>query len=106
MKFLRTISAKYVLLLFGICIVYTIAGKLGLQLAFFNASATAVWAPTGIALAVLLLFGFRVWPAIFVGAFIVNLTTQGGIGTSLGIALGNTLEGIVGAYLVVRFAGG
>ncbi len=86
--------------------VYFLAGKLGLRLAFVNASATAVWPPTGIALAAFLLLGYRVWPVILVGAFLVNLTTAGAAATSVGIALGNTLEGALGAYLVTRFAGG
>ena len=50
-----------------VTVVYVIAGKLGLRLAFLNASASAVWAPSGIALAALLLGGYRYWPAIFVG---------------------------------------
>jgi diguanylate cyclase (GGDEF)-like protein len=86
--------------------VYVIAGKLGLRLAFVNASATAVWAPTGIALAAFLTLGYRVWPAIFLGAFLVNVTTAGSVGTSICIAFGNTLEGLVGACLVNRFAAG
>src|SRR2546427_5957641 len=64
--------------------VFFVAGKLGLELAFEHASATAVWPPTGIALAAMLLYGYRVWPAIFVGAFLVNATTAGSIWTSLG----------------------
>ncbi len=86
--------------------VYFMAGKLGLSLAFLNASATAVWPPTGISLAVLLLFGLRLWPGVFVGAFLVNLATQGSVWTVLGIAAGNTLEAVIGAWLVSRFAGG
>ncbi len=86
--------------------VYFIAGKLGLMLAFVHASATAVSPPTGIALAAMLLFGPRVWPAILAGAFLVNVTTAGSVATSLGIAIGNTLEGLVGALLVRRFANG
>ena len=86
--------------------IYTLAGKLGLALAFVNASATAVWPPTGIALAAVLVFGPRVWPGIFLGAFLTNETTAGSPVTSLLIASGNTLEALVGAYLVNRFAGG
>ena len=87
-------------------LIYFIAGKLGLKLAFLHASASPVWPPAGIALAALLLLGYRVWPAIFVGAFLVNATTAGNIATSLGIAAGNTLEALSGAWLVNRFAGG
>src|SRR5436190_24345601 len=89
-----------------IAAVYFVAGKLGLTLAFVNASATAVWPPTGIALAAFLLLGYRVWPGIFLGAFLANLATAGTAATSLGIASGNTLEGLAGALLVDRFAGG
>ncbi len=59
-----------------VTIVYFIAGKLGLSLAFLYASASPVWPPAGIALAVLLLLGYRIWPAIFVGAFLVNANYQ------------------------------
>ncbi|MEY2490494.1 MAG: hypothetical protein QOC70_2436 [Verrucomicrobiota bacterium] len=89
-----------------VTVAYFIAGKLGLKLAFLNASASAVWPPSGIALAVLLLLGYRVWPAIFLGAFLVNYTTAGSIPTSVGIAAGNTLEALGGAWMVYRFAGG
>src|SRR5256885_2496314 len=90
----------------GLAAIYLLAGKLGLLLAFVHASATAVWPPTGIALAAFLLLGYRVWPGIFLGAFLVNLTTAGSIVTTLVIATGNTLEGLAGAYLVNRFAHG
>ena len=85
---------------------YFVAGKLGLMLAFLHVSASPVWPPTGMALAALLLFGIRFWPAIFVGAFLVNITTAGSVATSLGIATGNTLESVLGAALVTRFANG
>jgi diguanylate cyclase (GGDEF)-like protein len=86
--------------------VYFAAGRLGLSLAFVHASATAVWPPTGIALAALLVLGCRVWPGIFLGAFLVNVLTTPSIATSIGIATGNTLEALVGAWLVNRFANG
>jgi signal transduction histidine kinase len=90
----------------GLTTVYVAAGKLALRVAFLNPSASAVWPPTGIALAALLVFGLRAWPAVLLGAFLVNLTTAGNVATSLGIATGNALEAIVGALLVERFAGG
>src|SRR5437588_10622786 len=87
-------------------LVYFIAGKLGLKLAFLHVSASPVWPPAGMALAALLVLGYRTWPAIFLGAFLVNVTTAGNIATSLCIATGNTLEMLCGAWLVNRFAGG
>lgn len=85
---------------------YFCLGKLGLSLAFVHDSASAVWPPTGLALAALLLRGYRLWPGISLGAFLVNLTTQGSPATALGIATGNTLEALVAAWLVQRFANG
>src|SRR5438128_9281233 len=89
-----------------VAIIYFIVGKLGLMLASLHASASPVWPSAGIALAAMLLFGYRVWPAIFVGAFLVNLTTAGNVATSFAIATGNTLEALAAAWLVNRFAGG
>jgi len=87
-------------------LVYFIAGKFGLMLASLHASASPVWPAAGIALAALLVLGYRAWPAIIVGAFLVNVTTAGNVATSLAIASGNTLEAVCGAWLVNRFAGG
>src|ERR1043166_3944462 len=95
---LATISA--------LALVYFVAGKLGLKLAFLNQSATAVWPPTGIALAAVLLLGYRVWPGVWLGAFLVNITTAGSLLTTIGIAGGNTLEALLGVWLVQRFANG
>ena len=89
-----------------LAVVYFGTAKLGLRFAFVNPSATALWAPTGITLAAFLIFGFRVWPGAFLGAFFANLTTAGSVLTSIGIATGNTLEGVAGCYLVRRFARG
>ena len=102
----RSDLKKNVAMVAGLAAVYFVAGKLGLQLAYVYASATAVWPCTGIAIAALLVFGYRVWPGILIGAFLVNLTTAGSVETSIGIAIGNTLEGLAGCYLVSRFARG
>jgi diguanylate cyclase (GGDEF)-like protein len=97
---------KNLLTLGGLALAYLITGRLGLSLAFVHPSSTAVWPPTGIALAAFLFLGYRVWPGVFVGAFLANLTTAGSVLASLGIATGNTLEALLGAYLVMRFANG
>ncbi|HEY4484839.1 MAG TPA: MASE1 domain-containing protein, partial [Nitrospiria bacterium] len=99
--FLKNLSVMAVL-----AVVYFVSAKLGLMLAFVHPSATPVWPPAGIALAAFLLLGYRVWPAIFLGALLANAATAGSVATSIGIGAGNTLEGLLGAYLVNRFAGG
>src|SRR5436309_2709344 len=88
----RLFGLREIVAILSLAAVYFSLGKFGLSLAFINASASAVWPPTGVALAVLLLFGLRLWPGIFIGAFLVNITTQGSVLTTLGIAAGNTLE--------------
>jgi signal transduction histidine kinase/ActR/RegA family two-component response regulator len=95
-----------ILALVVLTVLYFLAGKLGLRLAFFHASASPVWPPAGIALATLLLLGYGTWPAIFLGAFLVNVTTFGNVATSLAIGAGNTLEAVCGAWLINRFANG
>lgn len=100
------VSPIHLVVLCGLAAVYVIAGKFGLRLAAFHPSATPVWPPTGISLAAFLLVGYWVWPAIFLGAFVVNVTTAGSILSSLGIATGNTLEGLLGAFLINHFANG
>lgn len=99
-------SLRRVALLLGLAAIYYLAAKLGLRFAFVNTSVTSVWPPAGIALAAFVLLGYRVWPAILGAAFLVHLSTTGAVLTSTGIALGNTLEGLLGAYLVNRFARG
>jgi len=90
--------------------VYFCAGKLGLSWAHIHTSVTAVWPPSGIALAALLLWGGRLWPGIFVGAFLLNATTQAttvtALVTALGIATGNTLEALFAAWALNTFANG
>ena len=90
-----------------LALVYVVAGKAGLALALVNPSATAVWPPAGIALAAALILGpRRVWPPILAGAFIVNYVTALPWPVALVVASGNTMEALLGAYLVNRFAGG
>ena len=91
----------YAISIVAVAAVYVASGKLGLDLAFTTGSVTAIWPPTGIALAALILGGYRMWPAVALGALLTNVNTGINAGTVLGITLGNTLEALVGAYLLV-----
>jgi diguanylate cyclase (GGDEF)-like protein len=99
-------SVRRVALLFGLAAVYYFAAKLGLRFAYINSSVTTIWPPAGIALAAFVLLGYRVWPAILGAAFLANFTTTGFVAPSIGIAIGNTMEGLLAAYLVNRYARG
>jgi signal transduction histidine kinase len=96
----------YALELFGIGLAYFALAKIGLALASIHPSASPIWPPTGLALAAVILRGYRIWPAIFLGAWVANATTAGSIYTSSAIALGNTLECLMGGYLISRWSGG
>jgi PAS domain S-box-containing protein len=101
----RAIASRFATAL-AVMLLYVGAGKLGLHFASVHVSASPIWPPAGLALSALLLLGYRVWPAVFIGAFVVNITTAGSAPTSLGIAIGNTLEAVLGAWALNRFAGG
>jgi len=92
------------LLLTFVVLLYFAAAELGLAFAFVNASVSPIWAPTGIAIASVLLLGVRIWPAILLGAFFANLLPHVGVATATGIALGNTLEAL-SAALILRSLG-
>jgi PAS domain S-box-containing protein len=81
---------------------YVAAAKLGIELSVAQGVITPVWAPTGIALAGLLLLGRRFWPAVAVGALIANATSGTSFLEAAGISVGNTLEAVVGATLLLR----
>lgn len=84
--------------------VYFLSAQLGLSLAFVQTNTSPVWPPTGIAIAALLYFGLRAWPGIFLGALLTSIMADASILVALGIASGNTLEGLIACYLLVRFA--
>ena len=88
----------------AIALVYLLAASLSLRFASINPSATPIWPPTGLALGLMLLRGYRIWPAILAGAIAANVQTAGW--TALAVGAGNTLEALAGAWLVNVLAGG
>ena len=87
-----------------VAVLYFLGAAFGLSLATLAKQVSPVWPPTGIALAALLLLGRGVWPGIAIGAFAINALT-GPLPAAMGIAVGNTLEAIVGAELLRRYVG-
>ena len=85
--------------------VYFVVAKLGLRYATIGPSISPVWPPTGLAIAGLVLLGLRYWPAVLVGAFLANATTGVPMLAAAGMASGNAVEALLGAYLLRRFSG-
>ncbi|MBC9250944.1 hypothetical protein A9179_11705 [Pseudomonas alcaligenes] len=104
-----TTHVQWLVTLLALAGIYYAAARLGLLLAFANTNASPVWPPSGIALAALLLFGYRIWPGITIGAFAANFAVfaanhvaagSTSVVVSLAIAIGNTLEAVIGCYLL------
>ena len=94
------------MLMVALCLAYFLLAKAGLALASIHPSATPVWPPTGLAIAALLLLGPEAAPAVFLGAWLANQTTTGDLASSVAIGFGNTLEALVAALLIARWAHG
>jgi integral membrane sensor domain MASE1 len=92
--------STYLLDLLGVGVAYFALAKIGLTLASINSSTSAIWPATGFALAAVLLWGYRVAPAVLIASFAANVTNIGSISAATAIALGNTLEALVAAWLI------
>jgi signal transduction histidine kinase/integral membrane sensor domain MASE1 len=88
-----------------VAVAYVIAARLGFRFAFVAEQVTTVWAPTGIGLAALLLWGPSLWPAIWIGAFAANAGSHAPLWTAAAVATGNTLEALAGAWLLTHVIG-
>ncbi len=86
-----------------LALAYFATSQLGLKFALIGHSVTLFWPPSGIALAAILLLGYRFLPAVFIGAFFSNLTSGLPLFAVIGMAAGATLEAWLGAYLLNRF---
>jgi PAS domain S-box-containing protein len=84
----------------GVAVAYVLAARVGFAFASAAEQVTTVWAPTGISLAALLLFGVSLWPAIWIGAFAANAGSEAPLWTAAVIATGNTLEALSAAWML------
>ena len=83
---------------------YVAAGWLGLLVAFVHGSVSPVWPPTGLAIAALTLWGPGLWPAVAAGSLAVNFLFAGNpLPAAAAIAVGSTLEAVLGALALRRF---
>lgn len=91
---------------------YFVAAQIGLWLSFPESKLAALWPPSGIALALLLITGYKSWPAIAIGSILVNILVYLHFGvvfstkvvSSLVVtSAGNTVEALVGYFLILKF---
>jgi diguanylate cyclase (GGDEF)-like protein/PAS domain S-box-containing protein len=85
-------------------LVYFITAQSGLSLSLLEHSVTVFWPPSGISLAVLLLYGYRFWPWVFIGSFCANWVSGLPLLAVLGMAGGSMLEALLGAYLLNSYS--
>jgi signal transduction histidine kinase len=97
--------ALYVLTVAVVALAYYGAGRIGLELAYLNGAVAALWPPAGLGLAVLFLYGVRLWPAIVIGDLLLSDYSTP-LGTVLAQTLGNTVAVVVAALLLRRLTGG
>lgn len=98
-------SLVYAFRLSVLAAAYFAAAKLALSAGTTAGHATAVWPASGIALAGMLLFGYRVWPGIWLGAALAGIAAQASPVDAVLMGAGSTLEALVAAILVLRCVG-
>jgi PAS domain S-box-containing protein len=99
-------AVAYILELFAIAGAYFGLAVSGLLIPWINPTATPLWPPTGLALALMLIRGYRIWPAIFVGGFFSTAVGGGALSEAACIALGTPIAALVGAWLINRWSQG
>jgi integral membrane sensor domain MASE1 len=89
----------------AVAVAYFFAAQFGFRAAFVAEQISIVWAPTGIAQAAVLIWGYRLAPAIWVAAFAANAATSTPPATAAAIAVGNVLEAVVARWLLSAIPG-
>ena len=98
-------GVRYVVTATAVALLYVLSARWGLNFWVVQNNVTLVWPPAGIALAALLLCGYRMLPGVVLGAFLATLSTGAPVPFALATAIGNPLEALVGAYLLQRVVG-
>src|SRR6185369_6363406 len=100
----RLRNGKWIWELVCVFLAYVAAGEIGLSIPFTSGNVSPLWPPAGVALAATLLCGFRVWPAVALGAYVVNYFSDVPHLAAVGIAIGNTLGPLCGAWLLLHLS--
>ena len=99
-------AVAYILELFAIAGAYFGLAVSGLLIPWINPTATPLWPPTGVALALMLIRGYRIWPAIFVGGFFATAVGGGALSEAACVALGTPTAALAGTWLINRWSHG
>ena len=103
MKYSRVSTPICALLL---AVVYLVSGMLGRASSFMHGEVALAWPPAGIALAAILIFGYRIWWGVLVGAWVFTFTRGSPFGFfTVATAIGNTVGALVCAFFLERFVG-
>jgi signal transduction histidine kinase/ActR/RegA family two-component response regulator len=86
--------------------IYYYLARFGLDLASAHPSAAVISPQTGFALAAVIVGGYRMVPAIFAAAFLVDAVPNGPSYGAAAMAAGDALAVFAGGFLVDRLAGG
>src|SRR4051812_29115152 len=88
-----------------LAVAYYLAGRVGLELAYLDGAVAALWPPAGLGLAVLFLFGIRLWPGVVIGDLLLgDFSTP--FATVLAQTAGNTVALVVAAVALRRLTAG
>ena len=85
-------------------LLYVIAANFGLTIATINNNVSPIWPPTGLAFAIVFIYGRKYWPAIALGAFVANIMAGSSLLTVIPITIGNTAEAVFGLWLFHRLS--
>jgi diguanylate cyclase (GGDEF)-like protein/PAS domain S-box-containing protein len=85
--------------------IYFLLGQTGLLLATEHHNVSPLWPASGLAVAAVFLFGYRIWPGVFLGAFLVTVSASASVITALFVAAGNTAEALIACWFTLRLIG-
>jgi diguanylate cyclase (GGDEF)-like protein len=98
----RDARARWALKVVGCAAIYIGAAQIGFALTLVNGAVSTVWVPAGLSLAILVLGGRSLWPALVIGEFVANTLHGSGAGTSLAFGVGDALEALAGREVLMR----
>jgi integral membrane sensor domain MASE1 len=101
-----SLSPKNIAVFSFLLICFFVCSRLGTRLPFVQPYSRTIWLPAGCAIAAFILFGYRIWPAVLVGSILGHVTVLGLVRASFEAPVAATMEGIIGSYLVNKFAHG